>query len=232
MRMGEKVTVLAGNDLHKNFTVGDSVVRALSGVDISLTSGEMVMLLGPSGSGKTTLLYVLSGLEAPDKGTVTVEDKNIYALRDSELSRLRSREFGFVFQSFNLIGALTALENVEIPLRVTGKPQAKKRALEMLERVGLAHRAHHKPGEMSGGEQQRVSIARALVAEPKIVFADEPTGNLDSDTGAEIMSLLSTLVTDNNAACLIVTHNPELTELADQVYYLRDGRIVNSVSKT
>lgn len=229
--MHERKTVLLAKDLHKRFMMGNSEVRALAGVDISLTSGELVMLLGPSGSGKTTLLHVLSGLEAPDTGSVIVEGKDIYSLSDSQLSRLRSEKFGFVFQSFNLLAPLTALENVEIPLRVVGKPQAKKRALDMLARVGLAERAHHKPGQMSGGEQQRVSIARALVAEPSIVFADEPTGNLDSDTGAEIMGLLSALVADNNAACIMVTHNTELVELADRVLHLRNGRIVETISK-
>lgn len=229
--MHERKTVLLAKDLHKRFIMGNSEVRALAGVDISLTSGELVMLLGPSGSGKTTLLHVLSGLEAPDTGSVIVEGKDIYSLSDSQLSRLRSEKFGFVFQSFNLLAPLTALENVEIPLRVAGKPQAKKRALDMLARVGLAERAHHKPGQMSGGEQQRVSIARALVAEPSIVFADEPTGNLDSDTGAEIMGLLSALVADNNAACIMVTHNTELVELADRVLHLRNGRIVETISK-
>ncbi|HHX27628.1 MAG: ABC transporter ATP-binding protein [Bacillota bacterium] len=229
--MHERKTVLLAKDLHKRFMMGNSEVRALAGVDISLTSGELVMLLGPSGSGKTTLLHVLSGLEAPDTGSVIVEGKDIYSLSDSQLSRLRSEKFGFVFQSFNLLAPLTALENVEIPLRVAGKPQAKKRALDMLARVGLAERAHHKPGQMSGGEQQRVSIARALVAEPSIVFADEPTGNLDSDTGAEIMGLLSALVADNNAACIMVTHNTELVELADRVLHLRNGRIVETISK-
>lgn len=221
------VQVLVGQNLHKKFILGTSEVRALDGVDIALSGGEMVVLLGQSGSGKTTLLHVLSGLERPDEGSVTVDGKSIYTLNDTKLSRLRSEKFGFIFQSFNLLANLTALENVEIPLRVTGKPQARKKALDMLARVGLAERAHHRPGQLSGGEQQRVCIARAVVCEPQIVFADEPTGNLDSSTGTEIMTLLSALVVERNSACLMVTHNTELAERADRVFYLRDGRFAD-----
>jgi len=225
--MAEHPTVLVGQNLHKRFLIGSSEVKALDGVDISLHKGQMVMLIGPSGSGKTTLLHVLSGLERPDEGSVTVDGRSIYALSDAKLSRLRSEMFGFIFQSFNLLATLTALENVEIPLRVSGKPHARKRALEMLSRVGLGGRVHHKPGQLSGGEQQRVCIARALVNEPQIVFADEPTGNLDSNTGTDIMSLLSALITEKKAACLMVTHNIELTEQADRTYYLRDGHLAD-----
>lgn len=223
----EKVdsTVLRGQRLHKGFSLGSSIVKALNGVDISLGSGELVMLLGPSGSGKTTLLHVLSGLEKPDEGTVVIEGTSIYQLSDSRLSRLRSEMFGFVFQSFNLLPNLTALENVEIPLRVTGKPRARALAMEMLARVGLAERAHHRPGQLSGGEQQRVTVARALVCAPRIVFADEPTGNLDSITSDSIMGLLQELVVEKDAACLMVTHNAELAERADRVLHMRDGQV-------
>ena len=186
----------------------------------------MVMLLGPSGSGKTTLLHTLSGLEKPDQGTVTVDGTSIYALSDRGLSRLRSGLFGFIFQAFNLLPNLTALENVQIPLRISRRPRATAIALEMLARVGLEDRFYHRPGQLSGGEQQRVCVARALVNDPQIVFADEPTGNLDTNTSSEIMALLQALVKEKNAACLMVTHNPELAKLADYVIYLRDGRIV------
>lgn len=225
--MGQGTAVLLGQSLHKKFMLGNTEVRALDGVDITLVRGQMVVLLGPSGSGKTTLLHVLSGLEKPDEGSVTVDGKSIYLLNDAKLSRLRSEMFGFIFQSYNLLSSLTALENVEIPLRVTGKPHARRRALDMLARVGLAERAHHRPGQLSGGEQQRVSIARAVVCEPQIVFADEPTGNLDSSTSADIISLLSALVVERNAACLMVTHNTELAELADRTFYLRDGHLAD-----
>ena len=222
--------MLVGQGLQKKFAVGSAEVRALAGVDIAVNSGQLVMLLGPSGSGKTTLLHVLSGLEKPDSGSVMIEGTDIYTLKDAKLSRLRSEKFGFIFQSFNLLANLTALENVEIPLRVTNKPQARKRALDMLARVGLAERAHHRPGQLSGGEQQRVCIARALACDPQIIFADEPTGNLDSNTGAEVMSLLSALVTEKDVACLMVTHNPELAEQADRALYLRDGTMVEYAS--
>lgn len=224
--MTVQVPALVGRNLHKSFALGNSKVKALGGVDLSVNRGQMVMLLGPSGSGKTTLLHALSGLEQPDEGTVTVDGTSIYELSDRRLSRLRSNLFGFIFQAFNLLPNLTALENVQIPLRVGGKPRAAALALEMLGRVGLAKRADHRPGQLSGGEQQRVCVARALVNEPQIVFADEPTGNLDSNTSSEIMALLQELVKERNAACLMVTHNSDLAELADRVIYLRDGLIV------
>lgn len=220
------IPALVGQNLHKSFTLGNSEVRALDGVDITVNRGELIMLLGPSGSGKTTLLHTLSGLERPDQGSVTVDGSSIYTLSDRGLSRLRSGFFGFIFQAFNLLPNLTALENVQIPLRVSRRPRASAVALEMLARVGLEERAHHRPGQLSGGEQQRVSVARALVNDPQIVFADEPTGNLDTNTSSEIMALLQGLVKERKAACLMVTHNPELAKLADHVIYLRDGRIV------
>lgn len=224
--MTEGIGALVGQNLHKKFLLGTTEVKALDGVDISIDLGKMVMLLGPSGSGKTTLLHTLSGLEKPEVGTVTVGGKSIYSLSDRELSRLRSGMFGFIFQAFNLLPNLTALENVQIPLRINHRAKANAIALEMLARVGLEDRAHHQPGQLSGGEQQRVCVARALVNDPQIVFADEPTGNLDSNTSSEIMALLQALVKERNAACLMVTHNFELAKLADHVIYLRDGRIV------
>lgn len=223
MEIGSAAVV--GRSLHKRFQLGGNVVEALAGVSIAIYPGELVMLLGPSGSGKTTLLHTLSGLETPDEGEVLVDGTSIYALTDSQLSHLRSRSFGFIFQVFNLLPNLTALENVQIPLRVTGQPGAKEKALAMLTRVGLGERVHHRPGQLSGGEQQRVTVARALVARPKIVFADEPTGNLDSATSQEIMQLLQELVLENQSACLMVTHNAELVSLANRVLHLRDGAV-------
>lgn len=224
--MTSGIPALVGQNLHKSFALGNSKVKALDGVDIAVNRGEMVMLLGPSGSGKTTLLHTLSGLEKPDQGTVTVDGTSIYALSDRGLPRLRSGLFGFIFQAFNLLPNLTALENVQIPLRISRRPRATAIAVEILARVGLEDRAYHRPGQLSGGEQQRVCVARALVNDPQIVFADEPTGNLDTNTSSEIMALLQALVKEKNAACLMVTHNPELAKLADHVIYLRDGRIV------
>ena len=218
---------LKGINLIRIFHLGDQEVRALDEINIEVYQGELVMLLGPSGSGKTTLLHTLSGLDAPDRGEVFVDDVSIYKLNDNKLSHLRSRSFGFIFQSFNLLPNLTALENVQIPLRITGQPNPVERSMEILTRVGLGDRAQHRPGQLSGGEQQRVTVARALVSKPKIVFADEPTGNLDSVTSMEIMNLLQEMVHENNSACLMVTHNAELVPLANRVLNLRDGKMVN-----
>lgn len=227
--MQEKHIAVQGHNLHRVFHLGNQEVKALDQIDIEVYQGELVMLLGPSGSGKTTLLHTLSGLDTPNQGEVFVDDVSIYKLNDNQLSHLRSRSFGFIFQSFNLLPNLTALENVQIPLRITGQPQAKEKALAMLKRVGLGDRAHHRPGQLSGGEQQRVTVARALVARPKIVFADEPTGNLDSVTSMEIMNLLQEMVLENNSACLMVTHNSELVPLANRVLNLKDGRLINKL---
>lgn len=218
---------LKGINLIRIFHLGDQEVHALDEINIEVYQGELVMLLGPSGSGKTTLLHTLSGLDAPDRGEVFVDDVSIYKLNDNKLSHLRSRSFGFIFQSFNLLPNLTALENVQIPLRITGQPNPVERSMEILTRVGLGDRAQHRPGQLSGGEQQRVTVARALVSKPKIVFADEPTGNLDSVTSMEIMNLLQEMVHENNSACLMVTHNAELVPLANRVLNLRDGKMVN-----
>ena len=225
--MSHNQVAIKGIDLIRIFHLGDQEVHALDEINIEVYPGELVMLLGPSGSGKTTLLHTLSGLDTPDRGEVFVDNISIYKLNDNELSHLRSRSFGFIFQSFNLLPNLTAIENVQIPLRITGQPDPVKKSMEMLKRVGLADRAHHRPGQLSGGEQQRVTVARALVTKPKIVFADEPTGNLDSVTSLEIMNLLQEMVKENNSACLMVTHNAELVPLANRVLYLRDGKMVN-----
>jgi putative ABC transport system ATP-binding protein len=220
---------IQGKDLRKTYRLGEITVKALDGVDISLYPGEIAMLLGPSGSGKSTLLHTLAGLEPPDSGEVLANGISIYKLNDIKLSALRNRSFGFVFQSYNLLPSMTALENVQVPLRLSGDKDAIGKATEMLTKVGLKDRLRNRPGQLSGGEQQRVTIARALVTEPKVVFADEPTGNLDSTTTLEIMHLFRELITEKNAACLMVTHNSELTSVADRVLRMRDGRIVNAV---
>ena len=225
--MENQTVAIKGENLRRVFQLGEQEVIALDQINIEVYQGELIMLLGPSGSGKTTLLHTLSGLDAPDRGEVFVDDVSIYKLNDNKLSHLRSRSFGFIFQSFNLLPNLTALENVQIPLRITGQPNPVERSMEILTRVGLGDRAQHRPGQLSGGEQQRVTVARALVSKPKIVFADEPTGNLDSVTSMEIMNLLQEMVHENNSACLMVTHNAELVPLANRVLNLRDGKMVN-----
>jgi len=225
--MENQTLAIRGENLRRVFQLGEQEVIALDQINIEVYQGELVMLLGPSGSGKTTLLHTLSGLDAPDRGGVFVDDVSIYKLNDNKLSHLRSRSFGFIFQSFNLLPNLTALENVQIPLRINGQPNPVERSMEMLTRVGLGNRAQHRPGQLSGGEQQRVTVARALVSKPKIVFADEPTGNLDTVTSMEIMNLLQEMVHENNSACLMVTHNAELVPLANRVLNLRDGKMVN-----
>lgn len=224
-------SAVIGNRISRIFPMGDTPVHALCEVSITVEPGELVMLLGPSGSGKTTLLHTLSGLEKPDQGDVWVNDVSIYTLNDWKLSKLRSQYFGFVFQSFNLLPTLSALENVQIPLRLLGIKQPVKKATEILARVGLGERTHHKPSQLSGGEQQRVALARALVTRPKIVYADEPTGNLDSQTSLDMMLLLRELVSENQSACLMVTHNSEMTHLAHRVLHMRDGQLVESASR-
>lgn len=217
--------LITATGLYKTYELDESKVHALQGVDISLASGEFVVLLGPSGAGKSTLLHLLSGLEAPDRGAVRIGNDNLYALSDRKLSQLRSREFGFIFQSYNLIPSFTVRENVELQLHIAGVKDPARRAREVLERVGLSQRLDHRPGQLSGGEQQRVGIARALACQPKVIFADEPTGNLDSASGNEVMALLGTLVREHGTACLMVTHNQAWTEKADRVLCLRDGRL-------
>lgn len=216
---------LEGQGLVKTYHVAGNRVIALDAVDIALHQGQVVTVLGPSGSGKSTLLYVLSGLEMPDRGKVTIGGEHLYSLSDWRLAVLRNRHFGFIFQSYNLIGSMTALENVQVPLRMARAPRARQRAMDMLAKVGLQERLQHRPGQLSGGEQQRVAVARALVCNPTFIFADEPTGNLDSRTGAELLAMLVGLVRKGSCGCLLVTHNPAWAESADRVFWLRDGRL-------
>jgi putative ABC transport system ATP-binding protein len=196
--------------LSKFFQRGPTTVRALDGVDIEIGAGEFVALEGPSGSGKTTLLQLLGALDRPSSGDVVFEGRDLARLPDHELGALRLQSFGFVFQQFNLIPTLTALENVEAKLAPTGVDDLEGRAARMLEEVGLAERAHHLPAHLSGGEQQRVAIARALSVEPRVVLADEPTGNLDSTTGGEIVELLAGLAAEHGSTVIVATHDATL----------------------
>ena len=202
-------------------------VQALAGLDLSVGHGELVAVMGPSGSGKTTLLNCLSGLDDIDAGRVLVEGHDLFAMTDAQRTEHRARSMGFIFQSFNLIPVFDAAENVELPLLLTGvdRREARTRAIDMLGAVGLAHRARHRPNEMSGGEQQRVTIARALVARPAIVWADEPTGNLDSAMAEQVMDLLRDLNEQHGQTIVLVTHDPSIGAAAQRVIHMRDGRL-------
>jgi putative ABC transport system ATP-binding protein len=216
-----KVTGLA-----KFFQRGPTTVRALDGVDVEIAAGEFVALEGPSGSGKTTLLQLLGALDRPSSGDVVFEGRDLARLHDHELASLRLQSFGFVFQQFNLIPTLTALENVEAKLAPTGVDDLEGRAERMLEEVGLSERAHHLPSHLSGGEQQRVAIARALSVEPRVVLADEPTGNLDTKTGGEIIDLLAGLAAEHGSTVIVATHDTTLASRAPRRLSMRDGRLV------
>ncbi len=210
---------------------GDSSqpVRAVQDVNLNVESGEFLAVMGPSGSGKSTLLYMLGGLEQPTSGKVLLRDQDVYALKDDALSRLRRTQVGFVFQFYNLIPVLTAQENVAMPLILDGMPRAAalKKAGESLVKVGLADRSTHRPAELSGGQQQRVALARALVADPALILGDEPTGNLDSRAGEEVVQLLRKATDEWGRTVILVTHDPRIAAYADRIVFLRDGQVVD-----
>ncbi len=218
--------------LTKTFGEGDSRVDALRGVDLIIAEGEFVAVMGPSGSGKSTLLHLIGGLDPATGGAVFVGGDDLAQLDDDQLTLLRRKKIGFVFQAFNLLGVLTAHENVALPLAIEGlgAAEADGRTRDALKRVGLDGRSEHVPGELSGGEQQRVAIARALVSEPLILLADEPTGNLDSATSDQIMSILRRLVDERGQTVLMVTHDPRHAAMADRIIRLRDGQVVDEQS--
>ncbi|WP_139906251.1 ABC transporter ATP-binding protein [Clostridium thermarum] len=207
--------------------MGDEKVVALNDVSFAIEKGEFCCLLGTSGSGKSTLLNLMAGLEKPTRGEVLIKGKHIEKMTEKQLAVFRRNYVGFVFQSYNLLPTLTALENVSLPLVFKGIPKSirDKRAFEMLKAVGLEKRLKHKPNQMSGGQQQRVSIARAFISKPEIVFADEPTGNLDSKTTIEVMNLITTISRKNNQTLIIVTHDIEIAEYADKIIHVKDGNI-------
>lgn len=211
----------------RTYLMGKTRVQALRGLDLEIAQGEFVAIMGPSGSGKSTLMHLVGGLDLPDEGKVLLGDLNIAEQNGNRLAELRGKRIGFVFQTFNLIPTLSALENVELPMIFQGIPrkERRKRAQKLLEQVGLGERLHHKPMELSGGEQQRVAIARALVNDPEILLADEPTGNLDSESGGEIMQLLKELNEERGMTVIVVTHDPEIARYAHRVVYIRDGQI-------
>jgi putative ABC transport system ATP-binding protein len=227
------VVALHAAGVWKVYPSGEGRVDAVRGVDLEVHAGEMVAITGPSGCGKTSLLNVLSGLDAPSAGTVLIQGDSLFDLDDDRRTRLRGERLGFVFQAFNLLPVLTATENVEIPLLLTGQPahDVRKVALEALASVGLADRAGHLPAMLSGGQQQRVAVARAVVHRPSIVLCDEPTGNLDSVTSNEVLDLMSTLCREEGMTFLIVTHDDAVAARCDRVLRMRDGLFLHDASE-
>ncbi len=221
--------IVDATGIHKTYRTGKVEVPALRGIDLQIKRGEMVAIMGPSGCGKTTTLNCLSGLDEIDSGTVIVEEQVIHELPDDERSDYRARRMGFVFQLYNLLPVLSAVENVEMPLLVSGvsSKEARRRSIEMLDQVGLADRSDHLPSELSGGQRQRVTIARALVNRPAIVWADEPTGDLDSESADEIMELMTRLNRDSGETFVIVTHSREVGGIADRIVFMRDGLVTD-----
>ncbi len=220
-------------DLHRHYQVGDQEVRALNGVDLSIDQNEYVAIMGPSGSGKSTLMNILGCLDTPTQGSYVLKGQEIAKMTDDELARIRNHEIGFVFQTFNLLARADALQNVELPLVYAGMrhEDRRKRAKEALDLVGLSDRMKHKPNELSGGQRQRVAIARALVNHPSIILADEPTGNLDSRTGEEIMAAFERIWQQGNTV-ILVTHEADIAEHARRVVRMRDGKVESDMPNT
>jgi putative ABC transport system ATP-binding protein len=217
--------------IQKNYRIGESEFSVLKGIDLQIEAGEFIALMGPSGSGKSTLMNIVGCLDRPSGGRFILLGQDISQTSDEELARIRREELGFIFQTFNLIGRISVLKNVEVPMMLSGvaRERRRSRALQLLESVGISHRSEFSPGNISGGERQRVAIARALANDPKIIIADEPTGNLDLKNSEEVMKILSRLNRDGRTI-IMVTHNPEITGNCSRVIRLRDGRIMESAS--
>jgi putative ABC transport system ATP-binding protein len=219
-------------DVTRRYGEGATAVDALRGVSLGVETGQLVAVMGPSGSGKSTLMHILAGLDKPTEGSVSIADTEITTLADAKLTRLRRKHIGFVFQFFNLLPMLTAEENVVLPLAIAGEKPEKSWLDELLGKTGLSDRRSHRPSELSGGQQQRVAIARALITKPTILFADEPTGNLDSKTGGEILELLRDSVTAYGQTTVMVTHEARAAAIADRILFLADGLIVKELTST
>ena len=221
--------VVAATDVTRRYGEGDTAVDALRGVSLDVAGGKLTAVMGPSGSGKSTLMHILAGLDKPTSGTVSIDGTEVTTLGDTDLTKLRRRHIGFVFQFFNLLPMLSAEENVRLPLTIAGKKPDKAWFEDLLEQVGLTDRRSHRPSELSGGQQQRVAIARALVSQPTVVFADEPTGNLDSATSGEILQVMRRSVDHLGQTTVMVTHDPRAAAIADRILFLADGVVVKDL---
>lgn len=222
---------MQAKELWKLYASGESTIQAVKGIDVTIGEGEMIAIMGPSGCGKTTLLNVLSGIDEPTSGEVTINSKSLFAASDNERSRMRAEYLGFIFQDFNLLPVLTAVENVELPLLLLGNAanEARKTALNALAAVGLGERSEHRPSELSGGQQQRVAIARAIVHNPAVVLCDEPTGNLDSTTSDSVMALLKSINSKMGTTFLLVTHDSNVANQCSRILLMDDGEIISDV---
>ena len=222
--------MLEAINVHKTYIHGTNTLHILKGIHLSVRQGDVLSIVGPSGAGKSTLLHILGALDRPTDGQVVLEGEDVYRLNDRERSALRNQKIGFVFQFYHLLPELTALENIFLPALVKGdlrnSSTLETKSLDLLDRVGLSKRAAHRPNQLSGGEQQRVAIARALINDPKIIFCDEPTGNLDSETGREIIELLMNLNSKNKQTLVMVTHDEEIAKVSHKTIYMRDGRLI------
>ena len=225
-------SLVAASGLTRRYGVGDTAVDALRGVSLEIPRGDLTAVMGSSGSGKSTLMHILAGLDKPTSGTVEIDGVELTALKDNELTKLRRRHIGFVFQFFNLLPMLSAEENITLPLSIAGRKIEREWLEELLAATGLEDRRRHRPAELSGGQQQRVAVARALFSRPTVLFADEPTGNLDSQTSAEILGLLRGAVDTYGQTTVMVTHDPKAATIADRVFFLADGLIVKELGRS
>jgi putative ABC transport system ATP-binding protein len=230
--MNTNGNVVSAIDVTRRYGEGEAAVDALGGVSLAVKPGELVAVMGPSGSGKSTLMHLLAALDQPTSGTISIAGQDVGSLSDSEVTKLRRAHIGFVFQFFNLLPMLDAEENIKLPLTIAGEKADPEFFENLLKRVGLTDRRSHRPSELSGGQQQRVAIARALVSQPTVVFADEPTGNLDSKTGAEILELLRASAEELNQTMVMVTHDANAATIADRVLFLADGVIVEELPRS
>ena len=224
--------IVTGSDLRRTYGSGEAAVHALDGVDVNIDQGGFVAVMGPSGSGKSTLMHVLAGLDRPTSGTVAIDGTEVTRLDDKALTELRRDKVGFIFQAFNLLPILTAEENILLPLSLAGRSPDRRWVDRLIDTVGLRDRLTHRPSELSGGQQQRVAIARALASQPAVIFADEPTGNLDSASSREVLSLLRRSVDDLGQTIVMVTHDAGAAAMADRVLFLADGRIVRDLEES